>query len=46
VSCREWHEKFYTLWALSHHGLAMQPVTPEFLKTKLELQKSAIRQGN
>jgi tetratricopeptide (TPR) repeat protein len=42
VSCRECHEKFYKLWAPSHHGLAMQPVTPEFLKTKVEPQKTAI----
>ena len=41
-SCRECHEKFYQLWAPSHHGLAMQPVTPEFLKTKLEPQKAPI----
>ena len=26
-SCRECHEKFYKLWAPSHHGLAMQPFT-------------------
>ena len=24
TSCRECHEKFYRLWAPSHHGLAMQ----------------------
>ncbi|MDD2904262.1 MAG: tetratricopeptide repeat protein [Syntrophales bacterium] len=41
-SCRECHEKFYRLWAPSHHGLAMQPVTPEFLKTKIEPQKTVI----
>jgi Tfp pilus assembly protein PilF len=29
-SCRECHEKFYKLWAPSHHGLAMQPYTPAF----------------
>ncbi len=42
VSCRECHEKFYKLWASSHHGLAMQPVTLEFLKTKLEAKKTAV----
>ncbi|MEJ2070531.1 MAG: tetratricopeptide repeat protein [Syntrophobacterales bacterium] len=42
ASCRECHEKFYKLWAPSHHGLAMQPVTPEFLQTKVEPQKSPI----
>ena len=31
VSCRECHEKFYKLWAPSHHGLAMQPFTAELL---------------
>ena len=33
VSCRECHEEFYKLWGTSHHGKAMQPVTPEFVKT-------------
>jgi tetratricopeptide (TPR) repeat protein len=35
VSCRECHERFYQLWSTSFHGLAMQPYTPEFAKTKL-----------
>jgi tetratricopeptide (TPR) repeat protein len=35
VSCRECHEKFYQLWSTSFHGLAMQPYTPEFARTKL-----------
>ncbi len=30
-SCRPCHEKFYNLWDGSHHGLAMQPVTGDFL---------------
>ena len=34
-SCRDCHEKFYQLWSTSHHGLAMQPVTPEFAATKI-----------
>lgn len=42
ASCRECHEKFYKLWAPSQHGLAMQPVTREFLQTKVEPQKSPI----
>jgi tetratricopeptide (TPR) repeat protein len=41
-SCRQCHEKFYKLWAPSHHGLAMQPVTPEFMKTRVEPQKNAL----
>ncbi len=35
VSCRECHEKFYQLWSTSFHGLAMQPYTPDFSRTKL-----------
>ncbi len=34
-SCRECHEKFYRLWAPSHHGLAMQPYSAELFQTKL-----------
>ena len=37
-SCRECHEKFYQLWAPSHHGLAMQPFTAELFQTKLAVQ--------
>jgi tetratricopeptide (TPR) repeat protein len=37
-SCRECHEKFYRLWAPSHHGLAMQPFTPELFQTRLTAQ--------
>lgn len=28
-SCRECHEKFYELWAPSHHAKALQPWSPE-----------------
>lgn len=38
VSCRKCHEKFYQLWAPSHHGLAMQPYTQELARTKLAPQ--------
>ena len=34
-SCRECHERFYELWAPSHHGLAMQPFTVELAKAEL-----------
>ncbi|MBN2450599.1 MAG: tetratricopeptide repeat protein [Lentisphaeria bacterium] len=34
VSCRECHERFYELWAPSHHGKAMQPVTAELARGK------------
>lgn len=32
VQCIDCHEKFYKLWAPSHHGLAMQTITPSFLQ--------------
>ncbi len=41
-SCRECHEKFYTLWSTSMHGLAMRPYTPEFAKAQLTPQKSDV----
>lgn len=42
-SCKPCHEKFYELWAPSHHGLAMQPYTPEFAQKNLTPQKEAIK---
>jgi tetratricopeptide (TPR) repeat protein len=45
-SCRECHEKFYRLWATSHHGLAMQPYTMEFAKKQLTLQTTGININN
>ena len=39
VSCRECHAGFYKLWSSSHHGLAMQPFTPEFAQKNLQPQK-------
>jgi tetratricopeptide (TPR) repeat protein len=45
VSCRECHERFYELWAPSHHGLAMQPYTAEFAKANLTPQAEEIRVG-
>ena len=41
-SCRECHEKFYQLWAPSHHGLAMQPYTAEFAQKELRPQEKPI----
>ncbi len=38
LRCRECHERFYTLWATSHHGLAMQPFTDELARTRLRPQ--------
>lgn len=46
VSCRECHERFYQLWATSHHGLAMQPYTAEFARTELTPQPHDIVIGN
>lgn len=45
-SCRECHEKFYQLWASSHHGLAMQPFTAELFHTKLSPQARSEKIGN
>jgi Flp pilus assembly protein TadD len=39
ASCRECHEKFYELWSTSHHGLAMQPFTPQLARSKLAPQQ-------
>lgn len=44
-SCRKCHEKFYKLWAPSHHGLAMQPYTKDFAKKSLTPQKRDISVG-
>jgi tetratricopeptide (TPR) repeat protein len=42
ASCRKCHEKFYQLWAPSHHGLAMQPYTAELAKRELTPQTNEI----
>lgn len=44
-SCRECHEKFYKLWAPSHHGMAMQPFTAELFRTKLAVQSVDLKIG-
>lgn len=41
-SCRECHEKFYQLWAPSHHGLAMQPFTAELFQSRLAAQDGSV----
>lgn len=41
-SCRECHEDFYKLWAPSHHGLAMQPITSAFINDKILLDQDEI----
>lgn len=40
--CRSCHEKFYQLWAPSHHGLAMQPYTELFAEANLKPQLEEI----
>ena len=44
-SCRKCHEKFYKLWAPSHHGLAMQPYTRELAEKSLTPQKEDVAIG-
>jgi len=46
VSCRECHERFYKLWSPSHHGRAMQPVTPRLVKESLEPLTEPIAVGD
>jgi tetratricopeptide (TPR) repeat protein len=44
-SCRECHQKFYTLWSTSFHGLAMQPYRPELARAHLTPQTNDIVAG-
>jgi tetratricopeptide (TPR) repeat protein len=46
ASCRKCHEKFYQLWATSHHGLAMQPYTAELAMQSLSPQPEDIVIGD
>jgi len=46
ASCRSCHEKFYELWAPSHHGTAMQPYTAEFARAELTPQQQDIKIGS
>ncbi len=45
ASCRDCHERFYELWAPSHHGLAMQPFTAQLARTQLAAQPDDIAIG-
>jgi tetratricopeptide (TPR) repeat protein len=45
ASCRKCHEKFYTLWSSSFHGLAMQPYTDKLAQTMLTPQSADIVAG-
>jgi len=44
-SCRPCHEKFYQLWHDSHHGLAMQPVSGEFIENNIKSFSKEIKVG-
>jgi Tfp pilus assembly protein PilF len=46
ASCRQCHERFYKLWAPSHHGLAMQPYTDDFAEANLTPQAVGIKVGS
>ena len=41
ASCRECHERFYQLWAPSHHGLAMQGVDSAFIASELSFESAS-----
>jgi tetratricopeptide (TPR) repeat protein len=45
-SCRNCHERFYQLWATSHHGLAMQPYTDKLAADRLTLHTEDISIGD
>ena len=42
VGCKQCHERFYQLWGNSHHGLAMQNITPAFVKNEVLAQSPEI----
>ena len=44
-SCKPCHERFYELWAPSHHGKAMQPVTAEFIEREIKNLVDGIKVG-
>jgi tetratricopeptide (TPR) repeat protein len=45
TSCRSCHASFYQRWVSSHHGLAMQPYTPDFACANLKAATEPIRIG-
>jgi Flp pilus assembly protein TadD len=45
-SCRPCHENFYQLWHDSHHGLAMQPVTADFIRTNIHVFNHTVPVGS
>ncbi|MCK5023762.1 MAG: hypothetical protein KAS04_06300, partial [Candidatus Aenigmarchaeota archaeon] len=38
--CRDCHERFYELWAPSHHGLAMQGIDSSFIQSELTFDQN------
>ncbi len=46
ASCRDCHERFYELWAPSHHGMAMQPYSDAFAADALKPHAAAIKVGD
>ena len=44
-SCRDCHERFYRLWAPSHHGLAMQPFTAALGQSEIAPLQEALQIG-
>ncbi|MDZ7738546.1 MAG: tetratricopeptide repeat protein [Bacteroidales bacterium] len=44
-SCKPCHEEFYELWADSYHGLAMQPVNPDFINKNIKMYNQPVRVG-
>ena len=44
-SCRPCHERFYQLWHDSRHGLAMQPVTKNFIDNNIKTYNQEIKVG-
>ncbi len=44
-SCIPCHQRFYQLWHDSHHGLAMQPVTKEFVDNNIKSFNKKIKVG-
>jgi tetratricopeptide (TPR) repeat protein len=45
-SCRQCHERFYTLWSSSFHGLAMQPYSSGFAAGTIQPQRTSIKIGD
>lgn len=45
TSCRQCHEKFYTLWSTSNHGQSMLRFTPDFARNRLTPQPQEISVG-